>query len=59
MSLKFLLLLAGTLVILGVGCDQPATNEERIAEYKKCKESGMEVYQSENGHVWCKPLEIK
>lgn len=34
-------------------------NDERIIEFKKCEEAGMEAILSDSGNIYCKPFNNK
>lgn len=50
------------ILILAVGCREPMTNEEIIAQMKLCESGGMEGHQYAEGFGWetvrveCRPI---
>lgn len=52
--MKLLSILA-LLILMGTGCRIQKSNDEVIAEYKKCQEAGMEAVQNTFGDILCSP----
>jgi hypothetical protein len=57
--LKMRTLILMAILLSGCGIGPNTNNDDRIREYKKCKDAGMDAVENMAGDVFCIPPRLK